>query len=92
LLRVGIEAGLDEGAVADLLASNAYADEVRADEASARELGIDGVPCFVLDGRFAVTGAQSPQVLLSALHHAWSERQEGGAALAEGTVCGPDGC
>lgn len=92
LLRLGVEAGLDERAVADLLTSDTYAAEVRADETSARELGIDGVPCFVLDGRFAVTGAQSPQVLLSALHHAWSERQESGALSEEGAVCGPEGC
>jgi predicted DsbA family dithiol-disulfide isomerase len=92
LLRLAVEAGLDEREVADVLASEQYTDAVRADEAEAHELGIDGVPCFVLDGRFAVSGAQSPQVLLSALQQAWSEREPGSAALAEGAVCGPDGC
>jgi predicted DsbA family dithiol-disulfide isomerase len=92
LLRLGIEAGLDEHEIADLLASDTYASDVRADETAAGELGIDGVPCFVLDGRFGVSGAQSPQVLLSALDHAWSERRESGAPLQEGAVCGPEGC
>jgi predicted DsbA family dithiol-disulfide isomerase len=92
LVRLASEAGLDEGEVADVLASDHYTEAVRADEARAHELGINGVPCFVFDGRFAVSGAQSPQVLLSALHQAWSEREQSSAELAEGAVCGPDGC
>ncbi len=91
LVRLSVEAGLDEGEVSDVLASDQFADAVRADEAQAHELGINGVPCFVLDRRFAVSGAQSPEVLLSALHQAWSER-EPTSQLAEGAVCGPDGC
>jgi predicted DsbA family dithiol-disulfide isomerase len=92
LVRLGVEAGLDEGEAADVLASDQFADEVRADEAQARELGINGVPCFVLDGRFAVSGAQPPAVLLSALHQAFAEREPEPPAFAEGAVCGPDGC
>jgi len=92
LARLAVEAGLDENEAIDVLASDQYADEVRADEAQARELGIDGVPCFVLDERFAVSGAQSPQVLLSALHQAWSEREQAPATFSEGAVCGPEGC
>jgi predicted DsbA family dithiol-disulfide isomerase len=92
LTRLAVEAGLDENEVTDVLASDLYSKAVRADEARAQELGISGVPCFVLDGRFAVTGAQSPEVMLSALEHAWSEREEDSAELSEGAVCGPDGC
>ncbi|RYZ01274.1 MAG: DsbA family oxidoreductase [Myxococcales bacterium] len=92
LLRLAVEAGLDEGEAADVLASDQYAEEVRADEAQAHELGISGVPCFVLDGRYAVSGAQSPQILLSALHQAWSEREQSVAPAEEGAFCGPDGC
>jgi predicted DsbA family dithiol-disulfide isomerase len=55
-------------------------------------LGINGVPCFVFDERFAVSGAQSPHVLLSALHQAWAERDASPQQFAEGAVCGPDGC
>jgi predicted DsbA family dithiol-disulfide isomerase len=92
LVRLAVEAGLDENEATEMLASEQYADEVRADEAQAHELGINGVPCFVLDERFAVSGAQSPQILLSALHQAWSEREQGPAALSEGAVCGVNGC
>lgn len=91
LTRLAVEAGLDEGEVADVLASDQFAREVRADEDQAHQLGISGVPCFVLDRRFAVSGAQSRQVMLSALHQAWAEREQSGE-LAEGAVCGPDGC
>jgi len=91
LTRLAVEAGLPEGEVADVLASDLFTAEVRADEEQARELGINGVPCFVLDGRFAVSGAQPSQVLLSALNQAWSEL-DAAPELAEGAVCGPDGC
>lgn len=91
LTRLAVEAGLDEGEVTDVLASDQFSDEVRADEAAAHELGISGVPCFVLDERFAVSGAQPQQVMLSALHQAWTEREKS-AEFAEGAVCGPDGC
>jgi len=91
LTRLATEAGLAEGEVADVLASDLFADAVRQDEEEARQLGITAVPCFVFQRRFAVSGAQSPQVLLSALHQAWSEL-EASPPLEEGAVCGPDGC
>ena len=91
LVRLAVEAGLDEGEAADVLAGDTYAKDVRADESQAQELGITGVPCFVLDRRFAVTGAQSPEVILSALNQAWSQRKAV-PEFVEGAVCGPDGC
>jgi len=93
LVRLASEAGLDAGEATDVLAGDSYAAAVRADEAQARELGITGVPCFVLDRHFAVSGAQSAEVMLGALQQAWSERAPApGTELAEGAVCGPDGC
>src|SRR6478735_4269495 len=91
LVRLASEAGLDAGEVTDVLAGDTFAAAVRAEEAEARELGISGVPCFVFDRRFAVSGAQSSEVMLNALTQAWSERAPA-SALAEGAVCGPDGC
>jgi predicted DsbA family dithiol-disulfide isomerase len=66
-----------EGAAA-LLAGDAKADEVRADEADALELGIAGVPAFLLDGRFMVLGAQGEATILATLERALARR----AALA----------
>lgn len=58
-----------------LLQSDARADEVRADEADAMELGFAGVPAILIDRRFVVSGAQGPEVMLGALERAWAKRQ-----------------
>ncbi len=72
LVRLASEAGLDAEEVRAVLSSDRYAKEVRADEETARELGIRGVPFFVLAGKYAVSGAQPADVLLSALEEAFS--------------------
>ncbi len=92
LLRMAAEAGLPVDEVQRVLEGDAYAAEVRRDEAEAAELGIRGVPFFVLAQRYAVSGAQPKELLLSALHQAWSELEAGTESLAEGAVCGPEGC
>lgn len=74
LARLGVEAGLPADDVDDLLGSDRFTTEVRDDERRARELGISGVPHFVIDDRYAVSGAQSVEVLLAALTQGWSER------------------
>lgn len=64
LSAVAVEAGLDGEAVADYLASARDVEAVRAEDLKARRLGITGVPCFIVDGRYAVSGAQAPEVFL----------------------------
>jgi predicted DsbA family dithiol-disulfide isomerase len=59
--------------VRDLVASDAYASDVRADEQRARAFGISGVPFFAIDERYGVSGAQTPDVLLGALRQAYEE-------------------
>jgi predicted DsbA family dithiol-disulfide isomerase len=91
--RLAVDAGLDAEEVAEVLESDAYAAEVRADEADAHQLGATGVPFFVFDGRYAVGGAQPPDVLLEVLQRCWRERTPGVEVLAVADeVCGPDGC
>jgi predicted DsbA family dithiol-disulfide isomerase len=93
LLGLAREAGLDEREAREVLDGDRYAAEVRTDEALARQLGISGVPFFVLDGRLGVSGAQAADVLLGALDKAWSELARPEVeVLAEGAACGPDGC
>lgn len=84
LQRQATEAGLDEVEVKQVLAGDAYADAVRADERQAAVYGIRGVPFFVLDGRLGVSGAQPADVLRNALQQAWDTR-------APLTVLGTDG-
>ena len=64
LLSIATEAGLPIDELRRYLASDAGYDAVRDSRLSARALGIHAVPCFVLDGRYAVTGAQPPEVFL----------------------------
>lgn len=91
--RLAVDAGLDADEVAEVLASDAYAADVRADEAAAHQMGATGVPFFVFDGRYAVGGAQPPDVLLEVLQRCWQERTPGVEVLAVADeVCGPDGC
>ena len=92
LAPLAVEVGLDAAEVAQLLAGDRYASEVRQDEALARELGITGVPFFVLAGKLGVSGAQPADVLLGALDRAWAEHKPGLESFAEGATCGPDGC
>jgi predicted DsbA family dithiol-disulfide isomerase len=65
--RLAAEEGLDAGEVDSVLASGAYGADVRADELEARELGIHGVPFFLIDGRYALSGAQPVEAFVQAL-------------------------
>ena len=61
------EVGLPRGTVVAELTAGTYGDAVAADIAQARDYGISGVPFFVIDGRFGVSGAQSPDLFAQAL-------------------------
>jgi len=87
------ETGLDADEVQSVLASDLYGRDVRAEEEAARELGVHGVPFFLIGRRYAVEGAQPTELLLQALERAWDELPEQPERLvADGAACGPDGC
>ena len=72
LTEIATEAGLDRAdARAVLDDPTAYADEVRADQARARDIGVSGVPFAVVGGRLAVAGAQPTELFGRALQQAW---------------------
>lgn len=73
LVRLAVDAGLDADEARATLDGDAYADAVRADERRARMLGITGVPFFVVDERYGVSGAQPADLLLEVLEQAWGE-------------------
>jgi predicted DsbA family dithiol-disulfide isomerase len=73
LTRLAVEAGLDGDEVADVLASDRYADHVDTDEAMARALGATGVPLFVIDRRYGISGAQPAETIADVLERAWAE-------------------
>lgn len=70
LVDVAAEADLDRDAVKQFLLSDHGTEEVRAQEATGRRLGIRGVPYFLLNGLHAISGAQSPETFVSALKRA----------------------
>src|SRR5215217_5772910 len=69
------EIGLDAAESRAVIESDAYADAVRADANLAREYGIQGVPFFVIGGKYGVSGAQPSEKLLEILEKAWSENE-----------------
>lgn len=74
-LAIAVEAGLDEAEAREVLDDpRAFAEEVRADERLAAELGAGGVPFFVLDRRYGVSGGQSAETFTRALEQAWADR------------------
>ena len=94
LRALATEVGLPEIEVDAVLTSDRYCDAVRADEAQARAYGISGVPFFVIDGRYGISGAQPADAVLHALDRAWSERSPltlvapgGSAPSCEGDSC-----
>ena len=72
LVQLASEVGIDADEARNVLNSEKYADEVRADEGKARAYGISGVPFFAIDEKYGVSGAQSTEVLLGVLAQAWA--------------------
>lgn len=74
LADLAAEVGLDRDDVLRALASNAFLDDVRADQAQALQYGIQGVPFFVVEGKYGVSGAQSPETFTGVLAKVAGER------------------
>ncbi len=91
LVQLAEEAGLDAEGAQAVLSGNDFAEEVRGDEAAAAQIGVRGVPFFVVDGRYAVQGAQPPEVLARVIDKATQDGAADGHP-PEGDACGPDGC
>ncbi len=73
LVRLAGEIGLDTNETRQKLESDAYSDEVQADIRRARMLGVQGVPFFVIDEKYGVSGAQPTEVFTEVLQTAWSD-------------------
>ncbi|HWH27425.1 MAG TPA: DsbA family oxidoreductase [Mycobacteriales bacterium] len=91
LVAVVAEAGLDAQEARAVLASDRYTDAVRADEAQAAAYGISGVPFFVVDGRYGVSGAQPAELLQQVLETA---HREGSLVTVTGSApsCDDESC
>lgn len=93
LIQIGAAIGLDEKETREMLASDAFAKEVQQDEMQAQSIGVRGVPFFVLNDKYAVSGAQSPETFLEVLNQTWKEFEEENKKLivTEGESCSVDG-
>ncbi|HJH10701.1 MAG TPA: DsbA family oxidoreductase [Metalysinibacillus jejuensis] len=96
LVTLAKEVGLDEVEVKALLASNDFADAVQADIAESRELGVQGVPFFVINRKYGISGAQPKEVFEQALQQVAEEegikpglKMQGNSSAG---VCTDDGC
>jgi len=96
LRKIAAGVGLDARRVDEVLASSEYADEVWADIAQAQAYGASGVPFYVVDGKYGVSGAQPSEVFAEVIERAWRESHPAleviGGPLDDGDSCGPDGC
>lgn len=91
LLDLAVEAGLDREQAREVLEGDAFGDAVEADQRTVQGYGVNGVPFFVIGGRYGISGAQETKVFAQALRQAWDET----AALVEAReaeACGPEGC
>ncbi|MBC6606147.1 DsbA family oxidoreductase [Hymenobacter sp. BT188] len=91
LTQLATELELPATEVAQLFETDAYAQEVRHDEYQARQIGVRGVPFFVFDDKYAVSGAQPKEVFLEVLEKVWEESNPKPTLIADGATCGPDG-
>lgn len=73
LTQLGIEVGLEAENVAQVLNSDKYTKEVKQDQEEANTIGVQGVPFFVFDNKYAISGAQPATAFLQTLEKVWQE-------------------
>lgn len=77
LVEIAREAGMDAAVVEALLPTEADIAETRAEIETAQQMGVTGVPCYLLEGRYAVMGAQDPSVLADAIRQVSAAKARG---------------
>lgn len=96
LSTLGIEAGIDKTEIDSVLHSDAYSEAVKQDIEMAQNIGVQGVPFFVFDNKYAVSGAQHVETFVNTLEKAWEEGDfKSKVSIIEtndGNSCGIDGC
>ncbi|MUK89806.1 thioredoxin domain-containing protein [Ornithinibacillus sp. L9] len=98
LANLAEEVGISKEEVLSVLNSDKYASRVREDEDTARQIGVQGVPFFVFNEKYAVSGAQPLEVFAEVLEKVWEEEREKPALqslnpkTSKTTYCTDDGC
>ena len=93
LLSIAIENGLEKVEVEAMLQSDNFAYEVKQDEMEGQNIGVRGVPFFVFDNKYAISGAQPIEAFLETLNKAWSEfeTEKPELIVSKGDSCDVDG-
>ncbi len=92
LIAAGASGGLAADRIEALLAGDEGLGELQDSLAQAQRMGIRAVPTFVIDGRYAVQGGQSPEVFAQALRQAQADATPVDAPSPREQACGPEGC
>jgi predicted DsbA family dithiol-disulfide isomerase len=92
LTDLAVEVGLDREAVENMLASDEMTVEVRNDEQTARQYSISSVPFFLINKKYAITGAQPTEVFIQSLEKVIAEDQIVVLNNQDGAICDDDGC
>ncbi|MFE3867355.1 DsbA family protein [Flavobacterium sp. LS2P90] len=96
LSKLGIEVGLEADEIAEVLNSDTFGAEVKKDQEEANAIGVQGVPFFVLDNKYGISGAQPATAFLETLEKAWQEGKfESKVTLVNTTTensCDINGC
>ncbi|HEY9578091.1 MAG TPA: DsbA family oxidoreductase [Pseudobacillus sp.] len=98
LMEIAEAVGLDKEETLSFLKESRFTEEVRADEEEARRLGVQGVPFFVFNDKYAVSGAQPVEAFTAALQKVWEEESESPAlqklseGIEKGTICTEESC
>ena len=92
LTELAVEVGLNREEVEKMLAGDEMADAVRADEQTAQSYRITGVPFFLINKKYALTGAQPIDVMVQALKKVIAEDEITVLNNLDGAICDEDGC
>ncbi|MCA1058657.1 DsbA family oxidoreductase [Rossellomorea aquimaris] len=95
LSELAKHAGLDEKEALAVLNGEDFSQDVRMDEDEARQIGVQGVPFFVINRKYAISGAQPSDVFLNSIQKVWEEENQTSPLQplgTEGMACDENGC
>jgi len=84
LVQIALKVGLDEKQSREVLTGGKYSDEVKKDVKEATGLGVSGVPYFLFNQQYEVSGAQPPEVFARVLDKIWTEQSKNGGSGSHG--------
>ncbi len=91
LVKLATEVGLNADEARQVLESDAYEEDVRKDQYYAHQIGVQGVPFYVFNDKYAVSGAQPPEVFAKVLDQVWQEEKPTLVATPGEDFCDIDG-